>query len=105
MADIEKTLRHEARYLSIAESCGDECGVEYGKMCLDAADEIEQLRKALETSNIALNDWLHTYAEDQCHPNRVVEAKNRIRTAGGTIGYVAEVTAEIRAALDAIKEG
>ena len=48
MADIEKTLRHEARYLSIAESCGDECGVEYGKMCLDAADEIERLRKALE---------------------------------------------------------
>ncbi len=47
MADIEKTLRHEARYLSIAESCGDECGVEYGKMCLDAADEIERLRKAL----------------------------------------------------------
>lgn len=48
MADIEKTLRHEARYLSIAESCGDECGVEYGKMCLDAAGEIERLRKALE---------------------------------------------------------
>lgn len=70
----------------------------------EAADEIERLRKALETAQAAMHDWLHLYAPDECKPEQVEESRKRV-WPGGTIGYIADVTAEIRAALDAVKEG
>lgn len=66
-------------------------------------DEIERLRKALETAQTAMHDWLHIYAPDECKPEQVEESRKRV-WAGGTLGYIADVTAEIRSALDAVKE-
>jgi hypothetical protein len=67
MADIEKTLRFEARFLGAAEACGDEVTVEYGKMCLAAADEIEALRARCEKAEAALvtQDELSNFIRDK----------------------------------------
>ena len=70
---------------------------------IEAQDEvIASLSKALSTSQTALNDWLHVYASDLCAPDEVKESENRIAEFG-TIGYIADVGAVIRAALTAAK--
>lgn len=51
--------------------------------------------KVLERAETALNDWLNIYASDMCEENRVAEAHKRV-SEYGTIGYIADVTAEIR---------
>lgn len=48
--DIVDLLRHEARYVDIAVTVGDECTEAYGNMCIRAADEITRLTKELEAS-------------------------------------------------------
>lgn len=59
--------------------------------------------KVLERANTALNDWLNIYASDMCEENRVAEAHKRV-SEYGTIGYIADVTAEIRSVLATLGE-
>lgn len=62
------------------------------------AEEVETLRKALERSIVALDDWLNLHAPDECNDQRVKEARERISKAG-TLAYIAEVQSFNRAAL------
>jgi hypothetical protein len=66
-------------------------------LCAAAVDDYnnalascEAMAKALERSCIALSDWIHTYASEFCHEDKVAEAKARIMEAG-TLAYVAGV--------------
>lgn len=56
------------------------------------------LRAALERSILALDTWLHIYASDQCDPQRVAEAQQRIKDYGGLIAYIADVQRQNREA-------
>ncbi len=47
---------------------------------------------------IALDDWLNLFAESECDPQRVAEARRRI-TERGTIAYIADVQQQNRWAL------
>lgn len=58
-----------------------------------------RLRKALERSSIALNDWLNTYASELCDEARVAEARKRIRDGGSTLAYIADIQEQNRKAL------
>jgi len=66
-------------------------------------DEAAVLKDALTRSMTALDDWLNLYAPDECNPDRVAEAKSRV-WPGGTIGYIAEVQAQNRAAMNGASE-
>lgn len=57
------------------------------------------LKAALETSVMAIDDWLNIYASDFCDEERVREASQRIRKAGGTLAYIALVQQINQAAL------
>jgi hypothetical protein len=59
---------------------------------------IKALEEAAEKAEVALCDWLNTYAPDMCDPARVAEAEARIG-AQGTIAYIADVLQMVRAAL------
>ncbi|MHC2481612.1 hypothetical protein [Rhizobium leguminosarum] len=50
-----------------------------------------ELEAALKLSFRAINDWVVVYASDMCDDARVEETKLRIRDAGGTLAYVAEI--------------
>lgn len=58
----------------------------------------EQLRAALKRSMTAIDDWLHQYAAELCDEKDVAESSARIGHFG-TIGYIADVQAQNRAAL------
>jgi hypothetical protein len=60
--------------------------------------EVEELRKALFRSMAALDDWLADFADTESKPERVTEARNRIMEYG-TIGYIANVQQQNRAAM------
>lgn len=59
---------------------------------------------ALRASMQALDDWLVTYASDMCDHDAVTAAYDRISVLG-TIGYIASVQEQCRAALEAIRKG
>jgi len=63
-----------------------------------AEARIAVLEAALIKADLALCDWLNTYAPDLCSPVRVAEAEERIGSMG-TIAYVAGTLQVIRAAL------
>ncbi len=46
---------------------------------------------ALDTSRVAIDDWLNTYAHDMCDEKRVKEARDRIYENGGTLAYIARI--------------
>lgn len=46
---------------------------------------------ALDTSRVAIDDWLNTYAHDMCDEKRVKVARDRIYENGGTIAYIARI--------------
>lgn len=48
-------------------------------------------KAALDTSRVAIDDWLNTYAHDMCDEERVKEARDRIYKNGGTIAYIARI--------------
>jgi hypothetical protein len=54
---------------------------------------------ALLAAETALDDWLNTYAEDWCDPERVFDAKERIKDNGGTVAYIADTQVIIREAI------
>jgi hypothetical protein len=60
----------------------------------------DEMAKALEVSNLAIEDWLHIYAPDECKSERVAEAYARIREHG-TLAYIASVLSENRSAIAA----
>lgn len=68
----------------------------------DAKTLVRELVAALDTSVVAINDWLHIYAEDECNADRVAEAKARV-LEHGTLAYIAEVQEKNRAALTSAK--
>jgi hypothetical protein len=53
---------------------------------------------------VALDDWLHIYAADQCDPGKVAKTELRIFRAGGPIAYIAAVQHQNRVALRAREE-
>ena len=55
--------------------------------------------EALNTSIVAIDDWLNTYAHDLCNEERVKEASNRIKENGGTCYYIAVTQEKNRQAL------
>lgn len=57
---------------------------------------------ALEASHIALDDWLHTYAPDECGEEYVQTTRCRIFEAGGTLAYIADLQQENRRILNMI---
>lgn len=70
------------------------------------AAEIERLtvenvykNDALAFAELALNDWVTTYASDLCDPDDLVRALSRISNRGGTLAYIGEVLEEVRAAM------
>ena len=46
----------------------------------------------------ALNDWIVTYASDQCGKDKVAEARQRIWENGGTLHYVGTLLHDVREA-------
>ena len=58
-----------------------------------------RLRKALDRSRIAIDDWLNTYASEFCDEARVAEAGKRIMDSGGTLAYIADIQEQNREAL------
>lgn len=50
---------------------------------------------------VALDDWLHTYAEEMCKEEYVKESYRRIADNGGTLAYIARLQAANRATLAA----
>ena len=63
-----------------------------------AEEQRDELLTALKRSMIAIDDWLNTYASDQCDEQRVAEARARIREMG-TIAYIADVQQQNRNAI------
>lgn len=63
-----------------------------------ASSAPRRYREALKAAQIALNDWLVTYAEDNCSDAAREETGKRIAQLG-TIGYIASVQEQISAAL------
>jgi hypothetical protein len=59
----------------------------------------ERLREALEASELAIDDWLHTYAPEFGDADRVRQAQSRIFNRGGAIPYIGETQRRNRAAL------
>jgi hypothetical protein len=57
---------------------------------------------ALERSNLAMNDWVSTYAAEMCNEADVAEARKRINEFG-TLGYIGDVLDQVRAALKLAK--
>lgn len=62
--------------------------------------ENTQLRLALNTAILALDDWANTYASDFCDEQRVVEAWQRIKDNGGTIAYICDAVTQCKEARD-----
>lgn len=60
---------------------------------------ITELRTALKLANVAITDWLHTYAPEHCDEARVIEACKRIEVAGGTVGYISDAFLYIQGAI------
>lgn len=67
----------------------------------EAEKRIAVLTEAVTESNLALDDWINTYAQDECDPGRVAEAKTRIRQGGGTLAYIAKLRQKNKTALTA----
>ena len=61
----------------------------------------EMLAVALRRSVLLIDDWLNTFAPEYCDELRVHEAFRRINEFG-TVGYIAEVQQQNRAALSRI---
>jgi len=61
--------------------------------------ERDRLREAAQTASVALDDWIHSYAPEECGEPYVTETYKRIRNGGGTLAYIAEVQSELRTAL------
>lgn len=61
--------------------------------------DLAECRGALELSVLAIDDWLHTYADDLCNENDVARSRSRIQSRGGTLAYIAEVQQANRKAL------
>lgn len=68
------------------------------------ADIVERLAEALARSVIAIDDWLHQYAPDECAPKRVTETRDRIMSGGGTLAYIAGIQQQNRSALTSYRE-
>ena len=64
----------------------------------------EKMREALEFSDLAINDWLHVYASEECGKDHVARSLSRIKERGGTLAYIAEVTMTNKQALDLYRE-
>lgn len=64
--------------------------------------EADLTREALKKAEQAIVDWGNLYAPEECREETVAAAKERIREAGGTLGYLADALTPIRAALSAI---
>lgn len=84
----------------------DEANITPRQALVRQAAEIERLRsqlararEALEQSVLALEDWLHTYAPDECGKDDVARTVSRIWNRGGTLAYIAEVQHANRQAL------
>ena len=74
------------------------------KRVLAEAGYVVVPRKLLERVVLALDDWLNCYAADQCDEQRVAEARSRIREAGGTLAYIADLQEAGRAAITKAEE-
>jgi hypothetical protein len=57
------------------------------------------MAKALESSIIAIDDWLHLYAPDICDDIDLAETTHRIENAGGPLAYIAKIQDENRKAI------
>ena len=62
---------------------------EYNKIMLER--DIAELKEALSVSNIALNDWIVTFASEFCFEETVEKAYKRISDGGGTLAYVTDI--------------
>ena len=58
----------------------------------------------LSESAQALQDWITTYASDNCSPESVKEARERIARRGGTITYAAELSQRLREASENVQD-
>jgi hypothetical protein len=65
---------------------------------LTLIEENADLRRALEAAQRGINDWLHLYAPDHCHADRVAEARSRVHEHG-TLAYIADLNQIINEAL------
>lgn len=68
------------------------------------AASADALAEALSRSIVAIDDWLHQYAPDECVPRRVTETRDRIMSGGGTLAYIAEIQQQNRTALTSYRE-
>ena len=56
--------------------------------------------KEIKAAITALDDWMNIFAETECNPERVQEAKDRILANHGTIGYITKVRGDLERALE-----
>lgn len=56
-------------------------------------------RAALIAADLALTDWVRSYAPEMCSTGSVRASFSRVYAAGGTLAYIAGVRAQIKAAL------
>ena len=103
LADREKARDAEQKACreAIAESTALKIYAgEKSSQYVAAMEENKALRKALERSVVAIDDWLNIYAEDHCNADRVAEAKARTNE-NGTLWYIATTQEANRKALRA----
>lgn len=62
-------------------------------------EDRQSMHTALQAAITALDDWTSVYASEQCNPERVAEAQERIGRVG-TIAYIAGVVTQCRRALN-----
>lgn len=58
-------------------------------------EALKRARKAVETSRIALDDWLHIFVPEECSLESVIESRERVNE-NGTIYYIATVQEQNR---------
>lgn len=64
-----------------------------------------KLEGALEIADLAIQDWLHIYASQECGEKDVSESMRRIKEHGGILGYITDVTKIAKAALPEFEKG
>lgn len=59
----------------------------------------KELILLLNDLNVALDDWVATYAAEMCDSKKVAEARARIEKNGGMLAYIAKLSERIDKAL------
>ena len=97
IADLRRQLEEAKAKIRLGKQVADNYMklnaefVEQGALVTALQAEVERLLTALGHSVIAIDDWLHQYASEECNAEDVERTWARIRENGGTLTYIAQV--------------